>query len=338
MNLDLSTTYLGLKLRHPLMVAAGPMTEEPRLLPELEQAGAAAVVLPSLWEEQIEHYDVETLRMQHFGADSFGEALTYFPPVEDRRATPDWYLRKIDEAKARVSIPVIASLNGSTLGGWTRYAKQIENAGADALELNIYFLATDPDTTSEQIEERYLELVHSVRSATRLPLAVKIGPFFSSLPNMAKRLVRAGADGLVLFNRFLQPDILLESMEVAPNLALSDSKELRLPLRWIAILRDRLTASLAASTGAHTVEDVLKLLAAGADVVQLNSALLKHGAKHLSYLLDGMHRWLVEKEYQSVQQLIGSMSQANCPDPEQFERANYMKALTSFCSRYPRHV
>lgn len=330
MKVDLTTTYLGLRLRNPLVVSAGPMTERLEDLPKLEAAGAGALVLPSLWEEQIEHYDAEAERLLEFGAGAFAEATHYFPEFEDRRASPAEYLLKIEEAKKAVTIPVIASLNGVTTGGWVRYAKMIEQAGADALELNIYFLATDADRSSDAVERQYLDLVESVRSEVSIPLAVKIGPFFSSLPYFARRLQTAGASGLVLFNRFLQPDIDLETLSVAPHLLLSDSREVRLPLRWIAILRDKLQISLAGNSGVHTSADVIKLLLAGADAVMFVSSLLQRGPAHIAELLTGTNDWLARHEYESVEQMKGSLSQANCPDPAAFERANYMKALTRY--------
>lgn len=334
MSANLTTSYLGLSLKNPLIASAGPTTEMPEALPELEAVGVSAIVLPSLWEEQIAHYDVQANRMQEFGADSFPEALDYFPELEDLRGSPDNYLRKIERAKLAVSVPIIASLNGVTAGGWVRYARMIEEAGADALELNVYFLATDPNETGAAVEQRYVDLVAAVRKEVRIPLAVKVGPFFSSLPHMAKRLVEAGADGLVLFNRFLQPDIDLESMNVTPHVILSDSREIRLPLRWTAILRPQLKASLAATSGVHSPADVIKLLLAGADAVMLMSVLLQRGPGHVRELLAGVQAWLDEREYESIQQLKGSMSQAHCPDPEAFERANYMKALVTYAAGY----
>jgi dihydroorotate dehydrogenase (fumarate) len=263
-------------------------------------------------------------------ANSFGEALSYFPEVEDDRTGPDAYLRHLEAAKSALTIPVIGSLNGTTRGGWTRYARMMQDAGADALELNIYFIATDPDQTAADVEARYIDLVQAVRSSIAIPLAVKIGPFFSCLPNMAGRLIATGADGLVLFNRFLQPDICLETLTVTPRLVLSTSDELRLPLRWIAILRGMTSKSLASTTGVHTSEDVLKMLLAGADVTMLASALIRHSPGHLGVLLDGVRCWMEEREYRSVEQMKGSLSQVNTPDPAAFERANYIKSLTSF--------
>lgn len=331
MSVDLRTRYLNLELANPLVVSACTLTGKVETLVRLEEAGAAAVVLPSLFEEQIEHDEMEAYKFYEDPANSFSEALTYFPEVEDdNNSGPEIYLRQVEAAKAALTIPVIGSLNGTSQGGWVRYARLIQEAGADALELNVYYVVTDPKMTSAQVEDRYIELVTAVRESVSIPLAVKIGPFFSALPNMARRLVAAGADGLVLFNRFLQPDIDPETRDVTPNLVLSTSDELRLPLRWIAILRGQLRASLAATTGVHTAEDVLKMLLAGADVTMLASALYKHGPDHLRALLDGVRSWLEEKEYRSVAQMKGSASQVNSPNPAAFERSNYIKTLTTF--------
>ncbi|HMB06726.1 MAG TPA: dihydroorotate dehydrogenase-like protein [Isosphaeraceae bacterium] len=331
MSVDLRTRYLNLELASPLVVSACSLTGKVETLVRLEEAGAAAVVLPSLFEEQIEHDEMEAYKFYEDPANSFSEALTYFPEVEDdNNSGPEIYLRHVEAAKAALTIPVIGSLNGTSQGGWVRYARLIQEAGADALELNVYYVVTDPKMTSAQVEDRYIELVTAVRESVSIPLAIKIGPFFSALPNMARRLVAAGADGLVLFNRFLQPDIDPETRSVTPNLVLSTSDELRLPLRWIAILRGQLRASLAATTGVHTAEDVLKMLLAGADVTMLASALYKHGPDHLRALLDGVRSWLEEKEYRSVQQMKGSASQVNSPNPAAFERSNYIKTLTTF--------
>ncbi|MCX7701319.1 MAG: dihydroorotate dehydrogenase-like protein [Gemmataceae bacterium] len=330
MSVDLTTNYLGLRLKNPLVASAGPVTEHPELLHELDAVGIAAVVLPSLWEEQIEHYDWQLAQLEEYGANSFPEALNYFPPLVDRRGSPDDYLSRVMLAKQIVKVPVIASLNGRTRGGWVRYARMIQEAGADALELNVYFLATDPNQTSAEVEQQYLDLVAAVRAEVTIPLAVKIGPFFSSLPNFAKRLMEAGADGLVFFNRFLQPDIDLNTLAVAAHATLSDSRELRLPLRWIAILRSVLRCSLAATSGVHTPADVIKLILAGADAVQVMSVLMQRGVGHVRELLEGISRWMAERDYESLEQMKGSLCQANCPDPAAFERANYMKALVNY--------
>jgi dihydroorotate dehydrogenase (fumarate) len=330
MSVDLRTRYLNLQLANPLVVSACSLTGKVETLVRLEEAGAAAVVLPSLFEEQIEYDEMEVFKFYEDPANSFSEALSYFPEIEDDNSGPEAYLRHVEAAKAALTIPVIGSINGTSQGGWVRYAQLIQEAGADALELNVYYVVTDPKMTSAEVEHRYIELVEAVRESVSIPLAVKIGPFFSALPNMARRLVTAGADGLVLFNRFLQPDIDLETRGVTPNLVLSTSDELRLPLRWIAILRGQLRASLAATTGVHTAEDVLKMLLAGADVTMLASALYKRGPNHLRALLDGVRSWLEEKEYRSVEQMKGSASQVNSPNPAAFERSNYIKTLTTF--------
>jgi dihydroorotate dehydrogenase (fumarate) len=330
MSVDLRTTYLGLELAHPLVVSASPLSGSVEGLKRLEEAGAAAAVLPSLFEEQIVHDEMEAYEYYEDPSHSFYEALTYFPEIETYNSGADAYLKHVEAAKRAVSIPIIGSINGATRGGWVKYARRIEEAGADALELNVYLVAADPFTTSEGVEARYLDILAAVRREVKIPVAVKLGPYFSALPHMARRLVQAGADGLVLFNRFLQPDIDLETLEVRPNLVLSTSDELRLPLRWVAILRGQLDVSLAATTGVHTPADVLKLLLAGADVTMVASALFKQGPDHLGAMLDGVRSWLEEKEYESVAQMKGSLSQKNSPNPEAFERANYVKTLTNF--------
>ena len=333
MSPDLSTRYLGLDLRNPLVASSSPLTATIDSLKRLQDAGAAAVVLPSLFEEQIEHEEMATHDLMLYGAEMSPEASGFFPEVP-RSSGIDKYLRLIADAKQALDIPVIASLNGYTNGGWTRYARQLEEAGADAVELNVYFLATDAAEDARSVEQRYIDLVASVRANTRVPVAVKVAPYFSAFAHMAGELVQAGASGLVLFNRFVQPDIMLEELEVAPHLVLSTSDELRLALRWIAILHGRLQASMAATGGAHTADDVLKLLLAGADCVMLASCLLQKGPAHLTALRSGIERWMSEREYSSVRQLTGSLSQRACPDPAAFERANYMKALKSYTSRH----
>jgi dihydroorotate dehydrogenase (fumarate) len=330
MNPDLTTRYLGLELKNPLVVAACPLTGQVESLRRLEEAGAAAVVLPSLFEEQLVHDQMAVYRFYESGAENFPESLSYFPELDDYNTGPAPYMRLISVAKKVVTVPVIASLNGTSRGGWVRHARQIQEAGADALELNIYFVCTEPYVSGEQLESRYVDLVSAVREVVTIPLAVKIGPFFSSLPNMASRLVQAGAKGLVLFNRFLQPDIDLETLRVVPKLVLSTSDELRLPLRWIAILRAFFDVSLAATTGVHTAEDVLKLLLTGADVTMVASALYRHGPDHIRTLLDGVRAWLEAREYRSVSQMKGRLSQVNAPDPAAFERANYIRTLVHF--------
>jgi dihydroorotate dehydrogenase (fumarate) len=330
MSVDLRSRYLGLELKNPIVAAASPMTGSIDRLKRLEDAGVAAVVLPSLFEEQIEHEEMATYNLMLAGTELSPEAHGFFPEMQDYKTGPDNYLKMIGEAKRALSVPVIPSLNGHTPGGWTQIARQLEQAGADAIELNIYFLATDLEDTSTEIEKRYTDLVASVRSIVTIPLAVKVSPYFSAMANMASRLTDAGASGLVLFNRFLQPDILLDELEVSPRLVLSTSDELRLALRWIAILRGRVRASLAATGGAHTRDDVLKLLLAGADCIMLASSLLRKGPKLVATLVSSVEQWMAEREYVSVEQMKGSLSQHACPDPAAFERANYMKALTSY--------
>ncbi len=330
MSAELNTTYLGLKLKNPLVVSACPLTAEIDQLKRLEQAGAAAAVLPSLFEEQIEHDSMQMAEAQEFGAESFAEALTYFPQQDEFRTEPEEYLETIAKAKKAVAIPVIASLNGTSKGGWVRYAKMMQEAGTDALELNIYFVPGELEMTGPDVENRYLELVAAVRESISIPLAVKIGPYFSSLGNMAQRLVESGADGLVLFNRFFHPDIDLEKLEAHPQLHLSTSAELSVPLRWIALLHGRVKASLAATSGIHDAPGLLKALLAGADVGMIASVLYQKGIAEVSEILAGLSKWMEEKEYSSVEQLKGSMSRENCPDPSAFQRGNYMKTLTSF--------
>lgn len=330
MSVDLSTEYLGLKLKNPVVIAACPLTEALDNLRRLEAAGAAAAVFPSLFEEQIEHEESELTRVHEYTSDRHAEALTYFPEPDQYRFELDEYLDHIAEAKKAVSIPVIGSLNGVSDGGWIRYAKLIEEAGADALELNIYFIAADVDLPGDAVEKQYLDLVAAVKKSISIPLAVKVGPYFSSPANMAKRLVEAGVDGLVLFNRFLQPSIDLDDLSVRARLALSTPAELLVPLRWIATIRGRVAASLALTSGIHDAEDMLQALLAGADVGMIASVLYQKGFGQIGQILRRMTEWMEEKEYESVAQLKGSMSLENCPDPSAFARGNYMKTLTSF--------
>ena len=334
MSVDLRTRYLGLELANPLVPSASPLASRIDTLRQLQDAGAAAVVMQSLFEEQIEHESIQLHGVLEWASDSFPEALSYFPELEDYNTGPDAYLRHLELTKRELRIPVIGSLNGTSTGGWVKYAKLIQDAGADALELNVYFVAADPDMTAQDVEQRYLDLVAEIRSSVEIPLAVKIGPYFSSLGNVARRLSHAGADGLVLFNRFLQPDIDLEALKVDPTLHLSTSDELRLPLRWIAILFGRVPCSLAATTGVHTAEDAVKLILAGADVTMMASALFREGPEHLGVVLDGVRSWLEDHEYASVAQARGSVSQANVADPVAYARANYMQMLVDFTSPY----
>jgi dihydroorotate dehydrogenase (fumarate) len=329
--MDLTTTYLGLKLRSPLVVgAAASLTEDIDNLKRMEDVGAAAVVLHSLFEEQLRQEQFELHHHLEYGTESFAEALTYFPEPEIFHVGPEEYLNHIRKAKEMVGIPIIASLNGSTLGGWTEYARQIEQAGADALELNIYYVPTDMDLTGAQVEQNYLEILRAVKAAVTIPVAIKLSPYFSNMANMAKQLTEAGADGLVLFNRFYQPDIDIEALEVEPNVLLSTPQAMRLPMRWIAILYGRISVDLAATSGIHKANDVLKMLMAGANITMLVSALLRHGIEHLETVEREMRHWMEEHEYESVKQMQGSMSQINCPDETAFERAQYMKAVQTY--------
>jgi dihydroorotate dehydrogenase (fumarate) len=333
MSVDLSTEYLGLKLKNPVVIAACPLTGPLDSLRRLEDAGAAAAVFPSLFEEQIEHEEVELTRVHEFGTETFAEALTYFPEPQQYRFETETYLESIAAAKKALSMPIIGSLNGVSDGGWIRYANLIEEAGADALELNVYFIPADMDMPGEEVETRYLELVSSVKKSISIPLAVKVGPYFSSPANMAKRLVEAGADGLVLFNRFLQPEIDLEELVVRPRLVFSTPYELLLPIRWVAVLHGRVEASLAVTSGIHEASGMLEALLAGADVGMIASVLYQKGFGQVGEILRGMIEWMGEKEYDSVSQMKGSMSLENCPDPSAFARGNYMKTLTSFAGQ-----
>jgi dihydroorotate dehydrogenase (fumarate) len=327
---DLSTTYLGLSLSNPLIPSSSPLTRRLDGLKKMEDAGAGAVVLYSLFEEQalLESKMLDLYLSE--GTESFAEALTYLPEAPDYRTGPDDYMEHIFKAKAALSIPVIASLNGYSPGGWVRYAREMEQAGADALELNMYFVATDPNMSGRAIEDMYVELLSEVKSHVKIPIGVKLSPFFTSLPNMAMRLTKAGARGLVLFNRFYQPDIDIEMLDVVPHLVLSDSEDLRLPLRWIAVLYGKVDADLALTSGVHTTEDVVKGLLAGATVTMMASELLQNGLGRLSAILKDLHIWLEEHEYESVAQLEGSMSLQSVANPAAFERANYMRVLGSY--------
>ena len=328
--MDLSTTYLGLKLRNPLVPSGSPLTEDLANLKQMEDAGAGAIVLHSLFEEQLRAEAAELDQALTAGTESFAEALTYFPAPSSFKLGPEEYLEYIAKAKKSLGIPLVASLNGAHVGDWTKYAKQIEQAGADALELNIYYIPTDLNLTSDQVEKTYLDIFKAVRSQVSFPVAVKLSPFFSSMGNMAKRLDQAGANGLVLFNRFYQPDINPETLEVESSVLFSTPQARRLPLRWIAILFSHVQADLAATSGIHSASDVIKTLMAGAKVTMFCSALFKHGIQHLTAVQKDMSQWMEEHEYESVRQMIGSVSQAKCADPSSFERAQYMRALKSF--------
>jgi dihydroorotate dehydrogenase (fumarate) len=326
--MDLSTTYLGLKLRTPLVPAASPLSEELDTIKQMEDHGAAAVVLYSLFEEQLRQDSADLTQALEHGTFSFPEALTYFPEPEEFRLGPEEYLKHISNAKKAVKMPIIASLNGSTDGGWTSYAHAIQQAGADALELNIYYIPTDLNLSSAAVEQNYLDILEAVKAAVTIPVAVKLSPFFTNFANMARRLDLAGADGLVLFNRFYQPDIDLEGLEVKPNILLSTPMAMRVPLRWIALLFGKIRPNLAATSGIHRASDVVKMLMAGADVTMLCSALIRHGVRQIGVIERDLVAWLEEHEYQSVTQLKGSLSQKNCSDPSAFERAQYMRAIS----------
>lgn len=337
---DLSTSYLGLKLKNPLVASASPLSQKVETVRHLESAGIAAVVMYSLFEEQIIYDSLRLDRDLSQGTDSFSEALSFFPDLAAQNDLnqynigPEDYIHNIEQIKKAVNIPLIGSLNGITNGGWIEYAQKIEGAGADALELNIYNLPTDPANTSQEIENEYLDLVRAIRSSISIPIAIKLSPFFTSLPNFARNLVGAGADGLVLFNRFYQPDFDLEELEVVPRLVLSTSHELRLPLRWIAILYGRIAVDFALTTGIHTAEDVLKATMAGASASMAASTLLKYGIDHVADILEGVQTWMEEHEYDSITQMKGSMSQQAVAEPAAFERANYIKVLSSFDLRF----
>jgi dihydroorotate dehydrogenase (fumarate) len=296
----------------------------------MEDAGAAAVVMHSLFEEQLRLERYELHHHLTHGTESFPEAITYFPEPITFRVGPETYLEHIYKAKQKVSIPIIASLNGSSVGGWTNYARQIQQAGADALELNIYYVPTDMELTSAEIEQTYIDILHSVKAAITIPVAVKLSPYFTNMANMAKRLDEAGANGLVLFNRFYQPDINLNHLEVEPNVLLSTPQAMRLPLRWIAILYGRIHADLAATSGIHKGEDAIKMIMAGASITMFASVLLRHGINHFRVIEQEIHEWMAKNEYESIKQMQGSMSQKHCPDPSAFERAQYMKSLATY--------
>jgi dihydroorotate dehydrogenase (fumarate) len=328
--MNLTTTYLGMKLRSPLVVSASPLSEDIENFRRMEDAGAAAVVMHSLFEEQLRLERYELHHHLTHGTESFAEAITYFPEPLSFRVGPETYLEHIYKAKQKVSIPIIGSLNGSSVGGWTDYARQIQQAGADALELNIYYVPTDMELTSQEIEQTYLDILRSVKAAVTIPVAVKLSPYFTNMANMAKRLDEAGANALVLFNRFYQPDINLNHLEVEPNVLLSTPQAMRLPLRWIAILYGRIHADLAATSGIHKGEDVLKMIMAGANITMFASVLLRHGINHIRVIEQEMRQWMEKHEYESIKQMQGSMSQKHCPDASAFERAQYMRSLSTY--------
>ncbi len=335
--IDLRTRYLGIELRSPIVASASPLTGELDTARAIEDAGAAAIVLPSLFEEEILHEELEFNRALEAGTEHFAEALDYFPPMSELTSAGDRYLAGLEQIKGRASVPVIASLNATTTGGWVRYARLMQEAGADAIELNLYDVAADRARTAVDVEADHLELVVSVRAALDVPLAVKLSPYYSAMANFAHRVLAAGADGLVLFNRFYQPDLDLDTLDVVPRVELSQPSELRLPLRWIAILRPQIgaAASLAATSGIHGGSDVAKALLVGADVAMTTSALLRHGPGHVATIEAELRAWMTDHEYESAAQMRGSASHATADDPSAFERANYMKTLHSWSAPDP---
>ncbi len=332
--MDLSTTYMGLKLKNPLVASASPLSQQVDGIRRLEAAGCSAVVMFSIFEEQIQH-DAEALdHLLSAGTESFAEAMSYFPDVGSYAVGPERYLELIHKASEQCSIPIIGSLNGVSNEGWIDYARKIEQAGARGLELNVYYIATDPDLDGAAVEALYVDVVRAVKASVKIPVAVKLSPFFSSMSNVARRLAGAGADALVLFNRFYQPDFDLENLEVLSDLALSTPAEMRLPLRWIAILHDQIKISLAATTGVHSGVDMAKYLLAGADAVMTASALLKKGPEHAAVMLKELEQWMEEKEYRAVAEMKGAMSQKSVANPAAFERANYIKILEEYKSKF----
>jgi len=330
MTVDLSTNYLGLQLKNPLVASASPLSKKVETALELEQAGVSAVVMYSLFEEQIIKESLKLHEDLERGSYQFAEAMTYIPEIGTYSIGPEQYIEQVKALKDNLSVPVIGSLNGVSTGGWIEYAQKIEQAGANALELNLYYMSTDPNLTSAELEDRYIKLVADIRKMVHIPLAVKLSPFVTALPNFAVKLAQAGANGLVLFNRFYQPDFDLENLEVVPNLVLSNSNELRLPLRWIAVLYGKAQLDLALTSGAHSGYDVVKGLMAGSSAVMTTSALLKMGAQHAAVMLNELTVWMEDHEYESVSQMKGSMSQQAVADPDTFERANYMRVLGSY--------
>lgn len=327
---DLETKYLGLKLKNPIVASASPLSDSLDGMLALEHAGVSAIVCSSIFEEQIFHEGTALSHYLSYGVESYSESVTYFPEFADFTIGPEKHLDLISKAKTKLEIPVIASLNGVSPTGWTKWAKLAQDAGADAIELNEYYLPTDPQVSSEDVENRYLELLHLVKSQVKIPVAVKMSPFFSSIPNMCQRMVNQGADGLVLFNRFYQPDFDLETLEVVPHLVLSRSDELRLPLRWVSLLYGRIPTDFAITSGVHCGADVLKSMMAGASVVMIASELLRNGLQRVQEILVELRRWMLEHEYESIYQMKGSMSALHISDSSAFERANYMKTLQSW--------
>nr|AIW63121.1 dehydrogenase [uncultured bacterium] len=335
--LDLSTSYMGLTLKNPVVASPSPLCEHVGNILRMEDAGIGAVVLHSLFEEQITLESEELHEFLSYGTESFAESVSYFPDMTRYNLGPEGYLEHIRKAKQAVNIPIIASLNGVSNGGWIRYAKEMEQAGADALELNIFYLANDPEVSGEQIEEMYTSLVSHVKASIGIPVAVKLGPYFSATAHMATKLDKAGADALVVFNRFYQPDFDLEALEVTPNLHLSAPHELLLRLHWVATLHGNIKADMAITGGVHTAQDVLKSMMAGARVAMMTSALLKHGIDHVETVLADLKAWMEEHEYESIRQMQGSMSRRSVADPSAFSRANYMKVLSSYSLKSATH-
>lgn len=335
--MDLTTNYLGLRLKNPLVMGASPLSRDVGTIRAFEDAGAAAVVMYSLFEEQIEHEFAEHDHFESFGTEAFAESVSYLPALDYFPGGAEEYVAHVGRIKEAVDIPVIPSLNGTTPGGWTKYAHMLEQAGADGIELNIYQLATDPTVSGADVETNYLDVLAAVKATVSIPVAMKLGPYFSSLAHFAKQLDQRGVDGLVLFNRFYQPDIDLETLEVEAGISFSAPHEMRVPLRWIAILDPLIDASLAATTGVYTAQDVIKLLMAGADATMLCAALLRGGLAGFSQILNGVLQWMEEHEYESIHQMQGSMNHRACPDPGALERANYMKALNTFSSPIIAH-
>ncbi len=332
--MDLKTTYLGLPLKHPIVASASPISRTLDGIRRMEDAGASAIVMFSLFEEQLRYEQGSLDYLSEVGTEAFAESLTYFPAVNDYRVGPDSYLELIRAASQACEVPIIASLNGITSTGWIEYAREMIEAGAKAIELNIYYIPADITVTGREVEQRYIDVVKAVRGSIKAPISVKLSPFFSSMGEMSRRLVEAGADGLVLFNRFYQPDFDLDDLEVVPDMELSTASEIRLPLLWIAVLHGRIKASLAATRGVQTSTEVVKYLMAGADAVMTTSALLRNGVSHLTTLVDGLKIWMEKRQYSSVAQMKGSMSQLKVANPSAFERANYIKVLQSFKSEY----
>ena len=328
--MDLSTNYMGFKLKNPIVPSASPLSKSIDNVKRLEDAGASAIVVYSLFEEQITHESNELDHYLSYGTESFAESLSYFPSQEEYNYGPDEYLEHIRKIKDTIDIPVFGSLNGISSGGWMKYARLIQEAGADGIELNVYYIPTDLEMDGKSVEDIYVRDLIEVKQNLEIPVAMKLSPYFSSLPNVAKKLEIAGADALVLFNRFYQPDFDLEKLEVVPNLELSGNWEMRLPLRWIAILYGRIKISFAATTGIHNFHDALKVIMAGADVANMCSELLHNGIGRIAEVLKDMELWMIEKEYESIEQMKGSMSQKSVADPSSFERANYMKILNNY--------